>query len=463
MERKTTSGIILTLLLMGMSTLTFNIQLGRADWIWTETIYIRSDGSIYPDTAPILSADGITYTLTDNIVANVPERSSAIVVERDDIVIDGAYHKLLGTTAMFSKGISLDGRSNITVRNLEIKAFAFGIYSAYGHSTAAIYGNNITANSQFGICLYGFSTSIYGNNVTKNTAGISVDHSSENNIHGNNVATSDWFGILLGSSSNNRIYGNNITSNWGGINLSYCFNSSIYGNNITATYWRSQYVIVLQDSSNDTIYHNNMIKKLGLQMYIHDSVNAWDDGYPSGGNYWSDYTARYPSAQELDDSGIWDTPYVIDENNRDNYPLMEPWTPTPIPIAANIDIAPDTLNLQSRGKWIAVYAQLPESCDPANIDASTILLNGTIAPVLDSKYDFVTNASEYLVDYENDGILERMVRFDRAVVASWIYQSVGMPHEVSLTLTGELTDGTPFEGTHIIFVVYSGGGCGRHK
>ena len=31
----------------------------------------------------------------------------------------------------------------------------------------------------------------------------------------------------------------------------------------------------------------------------------------------------------MDDSGVWDTPYVISENNQDNYPLMEPWAPSP--------------------------------------------------------------------------------------------------------------------------------------
>lgn len=49
--------------------------------------------------------------------------------------------------------------------------------------------------------------------------------------------------------------------------------------------------------------------------------------YPSGGNYWSDYEARFPDADELDDSGIRDTLYVIDEDNQDNYPLIDPWSP----------------------------------------------------------------------------------------------------------------------------------------
>jgi hypothetical protein len=56
------------------------------------------------------------------------------------------------------------------------------------------------------------------------------------------------------------------------------------------------------------------------------SPNTWDNGYPSGGNYWSDYQTRYPSAAEIDGSGIWNTPYVIDANNTDRYPLMSPWS-----------------------------------------------------------------------------------------------------------------------------------------
>ena len=62
-------------------------------------------------------------------------------------------------------------------------------------------------------------------------------------------------------------------------------------------------------------------------MYHHSPyANFWDVSYPSGGNYWSDYEDRYPDAKGLNDSGKWDTPYIIDENNQDNYPLVEPWS-----------------------------------------------------------------------------------------------------------------------------------------
>jgi hypothetical protein len=55
------------------------------------------------------------------------------------------------------------------------------------------------------------------------------------------------------------------------------------------------------------------------------SPNTWDNGYPSGGNYWSDYRTTYPSAVENDSSALWNTPYVIDVNNTDRYPLMGPF------------------------------------------------------------------------------------------------------------------------------------------
>ena len=60
MLKRMVSGITLTLLLIGMLTLAFDIQTVRA----SGTIYIRADGSIEPSTANITSADNITYYFT---------------------------------------------------------------------------------------------------------------------------------------------------------------------------------------------------------------------------------------------------------------------------------------------------------------------------------------------------------------------------------------------------------------
>jgi hypothetical protein len=59
------------------------------------------------------------------------------------------------------------------------------------------------------------------------------------------------------------------------------------------------------------------------QVYTERSNNTWDDGYPSGGNYWSDYLTQYANATEIDHTGIGNTSYVIDANNIDRYPLMQ--------------------------------------------------------------------------------------------------------------------------------------------
>jgi hypothetical protein len=70
-------------------------------------------------------------------------------------------------------------------------------------------------------------------------------------------------------------------------------------------------------SSDTSIFHNNL-EKNGVQAYVENAQdNQWEDGYPSGGNYWSDYNGT-----DADHDGIGDTAYVIDANNTDNYPLM---------------------------------------------------------------------------------------------------------------------------------------------
>ncbi len=133
-------------------------------------------------------------------------------------------------------------------------------------------------------------------------------------------------------------------------------------------------------------------------------------------------------------------------------------TSEPIPeVPVGLDIDPDTWNLYGKGKWITTYIQLPEEYNAEDIDASTVLLNGTIQPVLDPKYGFVTNSSEYIVDHDGDGILERMMKFNRTEVASWIGDDLGIQYgDITLAITGELVDGTPFEGTGMIRVLLPG-------
>jgi hypothetical protein len=117
------------------------------------------------------------------------------------------------------------------------------------------------------------------------------------------------------------------------------------------------------------------------------------------------------------------------------------------PIAATIDINPDTLNLKSKGKWITAYIELPEGYDVADINVSSILLNGTVPAEL---------RPTAIGDYNSDGIPDLMVKFDRQATVNLILQNcdlTGMFGTATLTVTGNLNDGTLFMGSDTIKIV----------
>jgi parallel beta-helix repeat protein len=198
-------------------------------------------------------------------------------------------------------------------------------------------------------------------NIHLNTQGILLAWTTDSQITNNIIVRNYGDGVILNYASNNKITKNIIDANGGvGIRLSYSNQNIVSGNRIT----RNQIgIFLIHSTSNNTItennivdqdtgihfhmassnliYHNNFVnntKQVDDASWGHPqfpgvplpSENIWDNDYPIGGNYWSNYTNLYPDAKELDSSGIWDTPHAIDESNQDRYPLMKPVT-IPVP------------------------------------------------------------------------------------------------------------------------------------
>ena len=120
MKNSTVSKIMLLLLLSGLMVFAFEFNVKPAK-AWTGTVYIRADGRIDPPDAPI-KRDGNFYTLTGNITSS----ADGIVVERDNIMIDGAGYTLRGSGDLV--GFNLTSVSNVIIRNTNIKEFEYGIY-----------------------------------------------------------------------------------------------------------------------------------------------------------------------------------------------------------------------------------------------------------------------------------------------------------------------------------------------
>jgi parallel beta-helix repeat protein len=316
MRKRATASIILALILT--SILTYNTGILKAQG---ETIYIRPDGSIDPATAPI-QRDGSIYTFTDNIY-------ETIVVERDNIVVDGNDYTLQG--AGDGTGLNLSNRNNVTVRKVQVTNFAYGIY-LYKSNDNIVTENNLTGNVWRGISVSNSSSNTISKNliVDNGQKGIFLWISNTTTIASNNVSNNLEDGISIGYSCfYNTIANNTVSSNsYAGIFMGFETPANMYnlitGNNITQNSWAG--VDIDYHTSGNTFHHNNFNNT--NQVISKESTNIWDDDYPSGGNYWSSY-----AGEDLDGDGIGDTPHIIDQNNQDDYPFMNPWTPQAIDIA----------------------------------------------------------------------------------------------------------------------------------
>ena len=395
MNRKRVSAVTLTLLLTSMWALAFNIQPAKA----TPTTIIVPDNypTIQEAINAVGSGDTVFVrvgTYIENVVVDKPlkligenkhttiidgnDAGSAVTIASSNVTVTG-FTLQHGGPDFPEGGILIDVASDSNISHNIIKNNAMGILF-YGSSRNLI-DNNVISDNWYGIELYGYSRqNIFSNNnllnnvanflmfrsssnmVVNNTVlegnfGFVVEQSNYNIFKCNIVSNIGWSGFrILDGCRNNQLLNNRVSNCLEGFELSGTSNNTLMANIVSNNrryaifiaqahnntiacneILNNAYGISLYEASkNNTIYHNNIINNT-QQTYLMFSPtnNTWDNGYTSGGNYWSDYTGvdiysgSYQNATGSD--GIGDTPYIIDADNVDHYPLMNPYGAPPPP------------------------------------------------------------------------------------------------------------------------------------
>jgi nitrous oxidase accessory protein NosD len=260
-----------------------------------------------PPGATVVIAPGLN---SESLTVN---KKLTIIGEKDPPIFSG---RASGTCLTL-----LSGASGSTVTGIVITNYNEGIL-VVNASDCQIYCNIMASMGDSGIVLEGSDATGNGiyNNVFQDTpTPINLTASAVGNTISGNMISSQATVTLNVGADDNRVYGNVISAN--------------------------QIVVNATNSEGNIIYHNNFLAAAQITV-LATGNNAWDNGYPSGGNYWSNYAGvdenGGPYQNVTGSDGVGDTPYVVATNNTDRYPLMKPWTMKAGHSVAVISVMTDT-------------------------------------------------------------------------------------------------------------------------
>jgi len=247
---------------------------------------------------------GIDASVVD--VESIFNGPGIIVASSRNIVIN-ANNVAAGGCSNFSNCSTYDSvgaysSTNVTISGNTVKAYASGsALGVKGSSNLTILHNTILMNGYAPIgAPYAPS-----NGITVSSSGnLRI---SQNSLINNACAKS----IIIGGSNNIQIFENNVT-----VPSPPCGSG-----------------IILQSTTGAQAYHNNLVNNAVQAFDDNPGKNQWDNGYPSGGNYWSDYNSTDNCSGPQQNvcpspDGIGDTPYVF-SSSQDNCPLMTPFAVDP--------------------------------------------------------------------------------------------------------------------------------------
>jgi parallel beta-helix repeat protein len=309
----------------------------------------------------VVNSDDIVVrdlTLTDNNEGLLCVYSDRCAVENNTFMNNRLGVYIYNSNLVSVKGNVVNGSSDkgmfisecysISVEDNVITKSALGV-SLYSFMNSSLVRNNVTGNLDRGIQMLGsnnnfvsqnlmsgntldgmYAYNSHNNTLSENQAignmrdGIWVDTCINNTLIHNNVSRNAANGIYLLTSIRCQVrYNNVVGNNFVGLQLSVdANNNSIVGNYLSENV---RYGISLYDCSYNRIFSNNFVNRYQAQVFL-GSSNSWDNSYPEGGNFWSDYVGADlfwgPYQNITGSDGTGDTPYIINSDNRDRYPMI---------------------------------------------------------------------------------------------------------------------------------------------
>jgi parallel beta-helix repeat protein len=321
--------------------------------------------------------------------------------------------------------------------------------------------NTTTANNFNGIMLSSSVADVIDNNtVSGNQEGITVTNSQYIGCYNNTVIGSSSIGITLGgySTANVNVTDNSVIANDWGLAVTGVKNSTVSRNQIFSSYLgmdleSNSNVLVFENSFvNDGewiashfsdvihVYHNNFFSLTNRPgIYIDAGGSSWDNGYPSGGNYWFDYTGVdncSGTGQNIcpQPDGIGDTPYQIDYLDRDNYPLMKPFGPQPRyapkwPEGSQLtasNITPNTITLDWTPAIGAVKYRVYEFPRLiANVSGTSFTVTGL---AFRASYTFKVEAGDAWSNFTSDGPSLTVRVLPQGAFIEYLASYIGRPY-----------------------------------
>ncbi len=235
-------------------------------------------------------------------------------------------------------GIQVAFAEQVQIADSAISGNKFGV-QLYESRNVSLTNIDTSWNDFTGISLGAVSNgAIIGSSASNNRQGITVLEARNISVERTTAASNENYGIGLGAVSDIVVRANSVWDNGKGIFLVGGTEAIIVRNSVSY----NEYGIFLGSFTGARVYHNTLIDNR-VQAFDDGGANAWDAGYPTGGNLWSDYSGVDRCTGPAQDvcpapDRIGDAPYVIDADTLDRYPILVPADTLP---AASFTVTPE--------------------------------------------------------------------------------------------------------------------------